>query len=137
MSRLLALLFACLFLGACGGSSAAVGDSTSSIEPTAPLAGMWRGTWTSETGVSGSMTVTMQQSGSTLDGDLEFSGSPCFASGRFAGIVTGRDFAGSVTAGGIRVDLSATITGAAYAGTYTAVSAGACTGDTGTFSASR
>ncbi len=114
-----------------------MGDSTSSTEPTAPLAGVWRGTWTSETGVSGSMTVTIQQSGSALAGDLAFSGSPCFASGRFAGTVTGRDFAGSVTAGAIRIDMSATVTGAAYAGTYTAVSAGACTGDTGTFSASR
>ena len=133
-------LFLCLFfafLGACGGSSAGVGDATSSTEPTASLAGVWNGTWLSPLGASGTLTITMRQSGSTLEGDLHFTGSPCFASGRFAGSVTGRDFRGSVTAGAIRVDMSGTVTGDAYDGTYTAVAAGACTGDTGTFTASR
>ncbi len=58
----------------------------------------------------------MQQSGSTLDGDLHFSGSPCFANGHFAGTISGHDFSGSVTAGGIQVDMSGTVTGDAYDG---------------------
>ena len=141
MSRARALLLAVVLalpgLGACSGSSAGVGTSASSGGAAADLGGAWSGTWTSTTGVSGAVDVVMRQSGSTLDGDVHFTRSPCFASGHFSGTVSGRDFSGSVTAGAIRVDMSGTVTGDAYDGTYSTVQAGACTGDTGTFSAER
>jgi hypothetical protein len=51
--------------------------------------------------------------------------------------VSGDTLAGSLTAGDIRVDVKATITGSAMNGTYDAIYAGECSGDTGTFSATR
>lgn len=144
-SLIASLLFFSLLSGAsvgCSGGSGTtsgdlLGSSSSSSEPAGDLSGKWTGRWTSQTTVSGSFELTMRQSGAALDGDLHFSGSPCFSGGRFAGTMNGRNFSGSVTAGSIRVDMSGTVTGNTYDGTYSAVSAGACTGDSGTFSATR
>jgi hypothetical protein len=51
--------------------------------------------------------------------------------------LTGDSVSATVTAGAIEVNIDATLTGTEMSGTYDAVSAGACTGDTGTFSAKR
>ena len=136
------LLFVSFSASGCSGGSGTtsgdlLGSSSSSSEPTGDLSGKWTGRWTSQTTVSGSFDVTMRQNGSGLDGDLHFSGSPCFSGGRFAGTMNGRNFSGSVTAGSIRIDMSGTLTGNTYDGTYSSVSAGACTGDSGTFTATR
>jgi hypothetical protein len=81
--------------------------------------------------------MTLTQTGSSLKGTTSFSGSPCFSAGDVVGAIAGSDGSGGITAGGIRVDFSATIALSRMNGTYNAVSAGACTGDVGTFSAVR
>ncbi len=78
--------------------------------------------------------VSLWQTDATVTGELSFTGSVCFAGGEFSGVVSGRRLRGSLTAGNIRVDVDATVTGNQMNGTYAAVNAGACTGDTGTFS---
>jgi hypothetical protein len=70
-----------------------------------------------------------------VNGQVSFGGSPCFSGGAISGSICGDTFTGALSAGGIDVKLSATVTGTQMNGSYNTVSAGACTGDTGTFSA--
>jgi hypothetical protein len=130
-------LAALLALSGCGGNDASVGSGTGATEPAVDVTGAWAGKWLSRTGAGGASKVTFTQRGSAVSGDFRFTGSPCFSAGRFEGTLTGGDLSGAITAGGIRVELSATVTASSIDGTYDAVSAGACTGDTGTFSATR
>jgi hypothetical protein len=115
-----------LILVACGGSGTA-----------SSVSGIWTGSWASRTGVSGTTNLTLAQSGDSVVGSLTFTGSPCFANGDISGTLSGDMLSATITAGGIVVALNVTITGDALSGTYQAVSAGECTGDTGTFSANR
>lgn len=124
-------------LAACGGSSSTFGPGSSTEPSAADLAGSWNGSWLSKTGQGGATTSTFAQAGGSLSGTIAFTSSPCFSSGNIAGTVSGDDFVATVTAGDIRVDLTGTVTDNAYSGTYTATQAGACTGDTGTFTAKR
>ncbi len=118
------------FLSSCGD-----GDSGSSSPPTVDVTDTWTGSWFSRNGVNGgSATLNATQSGASVTGSVSFSGSPCFASGAFSGSVSGNTVRGSITAGGIRVDVALTITGNSASGTYNSVSAGNCTGDSGTIS---
>jgi hypothetical protein len=134
------LVFGC---AACGGSGAGVGSSTSGTAPggsdgdAASLAGAWHGTWLSATGVGGTLTVTFTQSGADVDGDVTFTGSPCFAGGHVDGTVDGRDLAATLSAGRIRVSFDGTVSSAGVDGTYSVIEAGACSNDTGTFTIER
>jgi hypothetical protein len=83
------------------------------------------------------MFLSLTQAGSMVSGQLTFTGSLCFSGGQISGVVSGNTLSGSLRAGSIRVDIDATITGNRMNGTYDTVNAGACTGDTGTFSAAR
>jgi hypothetical protein len=62
--------------------------------------------------------------------------SPCVSNGDVSATLNGSTFTATVTAGGIEITFSGALTGNQINGTYDVVSAGACTGDTGTFSAS-
>jgi hypothetical protein len=123
--------------GACGGNDASTGTTTSGTAPDATLDGDWTGTWLSRTGVGGALGIDFMQSGSVVSGDATFTGSPCFAGAHLDGDVTGRDFNGVVRAGAIQVNVAATLSGNTLDGTYDAQSAGACSGDTGTFTLHR
>jgi hypothetical protein len=118
---------------ACGGTNS-VGNTGGASAAT----GTWTGMWLSHTGVGGSATLELSQTGSSgLSGTISFTDSPCFSSGAVTATVTGDMFLATVTAGGIEVTIDGTLTGGQISGTYDAISAGACTGDTGTFSASQ
>jgi hypothetical protein len=79
---------------------------------------------------------SLVQSGSEVKGQVSFGRSPCFSGGAVSGTICGDTFMGALSGGGIDVKLSARITGTQMSsGSYNMVSAGACTGDTGTFSA--
>jgi hypothetical protein len=126
------MAFALLCVGAlaCGsGGDPGPGDPGS-------LAGTWTGSWLSHDGIGGSATLDLTDSGSSLTGNVAFTNSPCFTNGDISATLNGSNFSATVTAGGIEVTLSGTLSGGQISGTYDAVSAGACTGDTGTFSAS-
>lgn len=133
MRVLLPILLAASAFG-CGGST-----SSGFEAPTVNVAGTWKGRWTSSTGASGATSSTFTQSATgAISGTTTFSGSPCFSAGKIEGAVTGDDFNGRLVAGGIRVDLAGTTIERSMSGTYNAVSAGACTGDTaGTFTLER
>ena len=71
---------------------------------------------------------------------MSFTASPCFSGASVTGNVSGANLNGSLQAGGIQVNISATVSGVGndmMNGTYHAVSAGACTGDTGTVTLTR
>lgn len=122
-------------LGGCGGG----GGGSKASPPTVNVSGNWSGSWLSSNGVSGGAItfLPLMQNGSMLSGQINFTGSPCFSGGALSGVVSGSGFTGSLTAGSIRVDVDGTVTGNQMNGTYDTVNAGACTGDTGTFTASR
>ncbi len=98
------------------------------------LSGDWIGTW-SGGGADGTVTESLSQSGSEVDGTATFTGSPCWNAAQLTLVVAGNNVSGSGLAGAIRVDMSATWSDDHIDGTFQAVS-GACTG-TGTFSLDR
>ncbi len=97
------------------------------------LTGTWGGTWTSRTTTTGSLSSTLAQHGSDVTGTVSFTSSPCFDAADVMLVQAGEHVSGSATAGAIRVDLDASWVEDHLEGTYSAISAGACTGDTGTF----
>ncbi len=97
------------------------------------LSGHWSGTWTSQTTSSGSLDTHLDVHGSDITGMMTFAGSPCFDAAQLAGTLANKQVSGSATAGAIRVDVTAHWVEDHLEGTYDAVSAGACTGDSGTF----
>ena len=142
--RLAALTIAALVSAANGGCSGGAGgpiDPASEPSPTAPsgdaTADRWSGTWTSETTVSGSFVATFTRTGDTVTGEVSFTGSPCFAGGRYEGRIDGDELDGVLRAGDIRVEMRATLSATQKNGTYFTANAGACTGDRGTLAAHR
>jgi len=130
MRNALGLSLLCLAVSACGSTGGGGGASSSA-------AGTWTGQWLSQTGVGGSATMHLSAGGDGLTGTVSFSNSPCFSSGAVSATLDGETVSADVTAGAIEVTIDATITGTHMSGSYDAVSAGACTGDTGTFTATR
>lgn len=131
----LAFLFLSTLLG-CSGSGAGVNAGPMS-PPEADVTGAWTARWLSKTGVGGGSSFAFTQSGNRVTGEVRFTGSPCFSGGQFEGTLSGRELSGSLVAGAIEVALSATVSSGSLDGTYVTVQAGACTGDTGTFTATR
>ena len=97
------------------------------------LTGNWSGSWTSHTSVTGTLASTLSQHGPDVTGTVSFTSSPCFNAADVMLVQAGEHVSGSATAGGIQVDLDASWVEDHLEGTYNAISAGACTGDTGTF----
>ncbi len=122
------------------GASAGCGkgaDSTGTANVT--VTGSWEGNWTSTRGAGGAVAASMDQSGSSLNGDLELKSSPCFSKGTLTGSVTGTTvLIGTAFGGGQTVNFDGTATedGSSMSGSYT-VSGGACGGDKGTWSMKR
>jgi len=93
----------------------------------------WSGTWASSKIVSsGTISITIAQSGTTFSGGITLSGSPCFSTAT----VTGWTVAGAtVNWSSPEIgNFAGTISGASISGTYSVTSTGACFGDTGIFS---
>jgi hypothetical protein len=115
-------------------------------EPSSPFAGTWEGSWESnnksESYGSGTLTATITQSGSTLTGTLDVSGSSCGdVQTNLSGTVSGNTakFNASVTCDGAVNKLQYTtgqISGTELSGTWTLYSNGAYH-DRGTFSMSK
>lgn len=107
--------------------------------PTVNVSGTWSGSWLSDNGVDGGNVtfVSLSQIDSMVTGEVSFTGSPCFSGAALSGVISGETLTGSLRAGSIQVDVDATVTGDQMNGTYDTVNAGACTGDTGMFSATR
>jgi len=106
--------------------------------PTVDVTGSWAGTWLSETGMGGDVTAVLTQAGADVDGTMTISGSPCFSVGNVSGTVSGnRVSTGAMFSGDTRVNFEGTVVGDQISGSYDTVRAGACTGDTGTFSLTR
>ena len=126
----LALLiwFSCMACSATGGNVATNNSAA---------AGTWTGSWLSRNGIGGTTVLQFTATPSALTGSVSFTNSPCFATGNVSASVTGDTVSGTVSAGNIDISIQGTIIGNTMSGTYDAISAGACTGDTGTFQATR
>jgi hypothetical protein len=101
------------------------------------LTGDWQGTWTSQAGGAGVMATTFAVHSGDVTGTVSFSGSPCFATADLAMVAANGQITGSATADAVEVDLSAHWVEDHLEGTFDVISAGACTGDTGTFTLQR
>ena len=120
-------------LGACGGNSSTPPGPSNGVD----VSGAWTATWTSVSGQVGHGSMQLVQDGSSVSGTTLVQNSPCLANGDVSGSVAGDQLSGAMTAGGTSITFDSTIDGSQMSGTYDAVSAGACTGDTGTFVATR
>jgi hypothetical protein len=101
------------------------------------LSGKWQGQWTSQSGLAGSLQSTLSQRGSDVTGTVAFGGSPCFDAADVSLVQAGQQISGSATAGAMRVDMGASWVEDHLEGTYTVISGGVCSGDTGTFQLDR
>jgi hypothetical protein len=132
-----AILAIVCFSGCGGGGGGGGGGGQATIDAT----GTWNGTWQSSNGInSGSLEVVITQTGNSITGSISFTGSPCFSGGPITGFVNGANITATLNAGGIQVNVAGAVSGVAQDdlnGTYNVVSAGACTGDTGTASLTR
>ncbi len=120
---------------ACGGSSS--NDVGNGNPGGLDMTGTWNATWTSRDGQIGQGTMQLTQTATGITGTAIVSGSPCFANGDVSGSLAGDELTGQMTAGGASVTFDTTVDGSQMSGTYDAVNAGACTGDTGTIIATR
>ena len=119
------IAFMLFFLG-CGGKE---NDAFSSPTPVET----WTGTWTSSTVISsGTISMTITQSGTIYSGNMTMAGSPCFSTATITGWTVSGD---SVNWRSPEIgNFTGNISGASISGTYSVTSAGACFGDTGIFS---
>ncbi|MEN6475926.1 MAG: hypothetical protein ABFD81_18065 [Syntrophaceae bacterium] len=131
-----------LLLSGCGGGGSDSGgeekSKNESEDQVLDASGSWAGTWYSLNAINGGeLSFELEQDGDDLTGTANFTGSPCFAGGSFAGKIDGEKITGTMTAGGIVVKVAMTITGNDVNGSYLVESGGACTNDGGTITASR
>ena len=124
---------AAALLGACGGNSSTPSGPSSNVD----VSGTWNATWTSVSGQVGHGSMQLTQEGASISGTTLVQNSPCLANADVSGSLSGDELSGAMTAGGMSITFDSTVQGAQMSGTYDAVSAGACTGDTGTFTATR
>ncbi len=141
------LVVAVLLAGCDGGSGNGDGtetplaDETGTETPSAlTLSGTWEGVWQSRrTPESGTLLVTLTQTGTTLTGEVEVTGSPCVSAETIAGERSGDTVVFGTASGGPHHSMfSGTVApdGTAMDGTY-AVTGGPCAGDQGTWSLTR
>jgi hypothetical protein len=116
-------------VAACGGSS---NVGTSSSSESSSLAGTWSGTWQSNRGQGGTISMTIAQNGNALSGTASMTNSTCLEAAALDGTVNGDDVLIDVTSGDTKASVHLTVTAPGQIdGTYDAISAGLCTGDTG------
>lgn len=115
------------------------GGGDSSKPPTVNVTGNWSGSWNSGNGIDGgAVSLALTQNGSDFSGTITISGSPCFSAGNISGTVSGNNItSGAVFTGSLRVDFDGTVVGNDINGSYAVINGGACTGDSGTWMASK
>jgi hypothetical protein len=92
----------------------------------------------SNQGVGGAVTFAIAQDGNALSGTASMTNSTCLENAKLTGTVNGDDVLIDVTSGDTHATVHLTITGPDQIdGTYDAVSAGLCSGDTGIVDATR
>ncbi len=123
-----------------GGGGGGGGSNGPPNQPTdlANLTGDWRGPWTDATGASGEATLSLTQSGSSINGTVSVTGDDCLSAGNVTGNVSGNRANLSIRSGGETVTLNGTYDNSAKTlnGTwdYTASASPSCAGGTGSFS---
>ncbi|MEO8877124.1 MAG: hypothetical protein ABI461_16140 [Polyangiaceae bacterium] len=134
-----AMMFAIMMASAaCGGSGNGGTSGGTSSGGSSSLAGSWDGKWQSANGMGGAATLSLAQNGTQLSGTTTLSDSVCFVGAKVTGTVEGDDVHLDITAGDAHATAHLTvISDTEVDGTYDAVSAGVCTGDTGTLTATR
>ena len=124
-----------ILVAACGGST---NGGTSSSSGSSSLAGTWSGTWKSNSGQGGTASMTITQTGNALSGTASMTNSTCLENAKLDGTVNGDDVLINVTSGDTKASVHMTVTAPGQIdGTYDAVSAGICSGDTGIVDATR
>jgi hypothetical protein len=102
------------------------------------LTGQWSGFAVSVYQVTGLLTATFTQSGTNVTGSGTLTGGQCtYPPLAVSATFDGATFRGSLLASGVRIDFAAAVTSSGMAGAYSAVFAGPCTGDYGSFALSR
>ncbi len=132
LTRPLFVISLVLVAAACGGSGGS---------PMFTLTGRWVGTWSATPPAQGGgqFIADLAQSGSSLSGSVQLSGSPCFTSFLASGTVSGNSFVLTLVSGGIqRASASGTVSGNTITGSFTTLYTGTpCDGGSGTFTATR
>jgi hypothetical protein len=133
MKKTLAVLVGSFFLVSCGGGSM---NNSPSSSPT--LTGAWQFTATSTAfGLVVTGDGTLQQSGTSVTGEVTLSGTPCATDAALSGSVSGTAVTFQLQENGQPVNFTGT-TNAGFnsmSGSYTAPSGGCTNGDFGTWSA--
>lgn len=125
-----AMVMSILSATACSGGGTSNGGSTGSASSS--LAGSWTGSWKSNSGVGGTVTMQITQTGSTLSGTGSLTNSTCLENAKLDGTVNGDDVLIDVTSGDTKASAHFTMTAPGQLdGTYDAISAGICSGDHG------
>jgi hypothetical protein len=125
------LTVAILALVGCGGSS-----TQQALAPL-NLTGNWQFSAHSNLGLTFTGAAALQQTGSSVTGQVTLSGDPCALSAALVGTVTGSAFNFQLQEGSQSVAFTGTISGSGtgVSGTYSAPSGGCTQGDIGTWSA--
>lgn len=100
------------------------------------IAGEWRITATSSIfGITATATGRIEQTGSSISGQLSISGTPCASSAPFTGTISGTSLTVNVDENGQVVTFTGAVTmdGNLASGNYTAPSGGCTNGDRGTW----
>ncbi|MEO7112565.1 MAG: hypothetical protein ABI183_19120 [Polyangiaceae bacterium] len=124
-----------ILVAACGGST---NSGTTSSSGSSSLAGAWSGTWKSNSGAGGTVSMSITQTGNALSGTASMTSSTCLENAKVDGTINGDDVLINVTSGDTKASVHLTVTAPDQIdGTYDAVSAGICSGDTGIVDATR
>ncbi|WP_345987433.1 hypothetical protein WCX18_09940 [Sulfurimonas sp. HSL1-2] len=127
-SFLLVVIAALLTIAGCGG-----GGGSSGTVPAADVSGAWSGIWySSVTEYEGTLTLEVDQEGSTLTGEINVTNSPCLATALISGMVSGNTVTLSAVSGADGMQISGILSGNVISGEYT-ITAGLCAGDSGNF----
>jgi tetratricopeptide (TPR) repeat protein len=115
------------------------GGGTQPPADVATLDGTWRGTWTDTTdGSTGTATLNLTQSGSSVSGTVSIPGDPCLPEGNVTGTFSGSSAALTITSGTESITANGTLDQIAMTlnGTWNYANSAStdCAGSTGTFS---
>lgn len=125
-----------LVVAACGGGGGGL-PSGGLPSLTGRWVGMWQATPPAQGG--GQFIADFAQTGSSVSGSVQLSGSPCFTSFSASGTVSGNSFVLALVSGGVqRASASGTVSGNTITGRFTTLYTGTpCDGSEGTFTATR
>jgi hypothetical protein len=95
------------------------------------VAGTWNGTWqsTSSPGATGTFQMTFTQTGQSLSGPIQITGTPCITTGTITGTLNGTTIDFGAVKGQQTITYTGTWSGNVMSGTYSAPSCGDGKGD--------